>query len=77
VLALGNQVLVCDERNALTNARLRAAGFDVVEVPGSELGGGPRSLCSAVMRDVEERPVEAAQAAADVDDLALVAGPAS
>ena len=53
-LAIAPQVAVCNERNVETNARLAAAGFEVVTVPGGELGavrGGPRGMCSAVHRD--------------------------
>jgi arginine deiminase len=54
VLALGGGVVVCHERTVETNARLEAAGLQVIEVPCSELGssrGGPRSLCCPVSRD--------------------------
>jgi arginine deiminase len=53
-LALTPAVAVCNERNVETNARLTAAGFEVVTVPGSELGGirgGPRGMCGPVHRD--------------------------
>jgi arginine deiminase len=53
-LALGGRLIVSDERNGDTNARLRDAGFDVVTVPCGELGGvrgGPRSMCAALRRD--------------------------
>jgi arginine deiminase len=53
-LAIAPQVAVCNERNAETNDRLAAAGFEVITVPGSELGairGGPRGMCAAVHRD--------------------------
>jgi arginine deiminase len=53
-LAVGPRVAVCNERNVETNARLAGAGFDVITVPGSELGalrGGPRCLCAPVQRD--------------------------
>ncbi len=53
-LAIGPRVAVCNERNVETNARLEAAGFEVIAVPGSELGairGGPRGLCAPIHRD--------------------------
>jgi hypothetical protein len=53
-LAVGPRVAVCNERNVETNARLEAAGFEVITVPGSELGairGGPRGLCAPICRD--------------------------
>ena len=53
-LAIGPRVAVCNERNAETNGRLEAAGFEVITVPGSELGafrGGPRCLCAAIHRE--------------------------
>jgi arginine deiminase len=53
-LAIGRRVAVCNERNVETNARLAAAGIEVIAVPGSELGsrrGGPRCLCAPVSRD--------------------------
>lgn len=62
-LALGQRVVVCDERNADTNARLAVAGLSVVTVPVTELGnarggsarygrrGGPRWMCTPLLRD--------------------------
>jgi arginine deiminase len=54
VLALGNNRLIALEENAVTNARLRAAGFDVQTFPGSELcingGGGPTCLTRPLAR---------------------------
>jgi N-dimethylarginine dimethylaminohydrolase len=54
VLALGNNRLIALEENAATNARLRAAGFDVQTFPGSELcingGGGPTCLTRPLLR---------------------------
>jgi len=58
-LAIGDRVMICDERNVQTNARLTAAGFDVVTVPASELGrtrGGPRSMCAPVFREPARLP---------------------
>jgi hypothetical protein len=53
-LAIGDGLLICDERNCETNARLTSAGFKVITVPGAELGGirgGPRAMCVALLRD--------------------------
>jgi N-dimethylarginine dimethylaminohydrolase len=54
VLSLGNKRLLALEENAKTNARLRAAGFDVRTFPGSELsingGGGPTCLTRPWLR---------------------------
>jgi N-dimethylarginine dimethylaminohydrolase len=54
VLALGNSCLIALEENAATNARLRAAGFEVQTFPGSELcingGGGPTCLTRPLAR---------------------------
>ncbi len=54
VLSLGNGRLLALAENAKTNARLRAAGFDVRTFPGSELavngGGGPTCLTRPVLR---------------------------
>ena len=53
-LAFGPGVAVCNERTIETNARLAGAGFEVITVPGNELGavrGGPRSLCAPICRD--------------------------
>jgi arginine deiminase len=53
-LAIGGGVLLCDERNAETNARLAAAGYDVIAVSCGELGGvrgGPRCQCVPIVRD--------------------------
>jgi len=62
-LAIGPRVAVCHERNAETNARLEAAGFEVIAVPGSELGaarGGPRCLCAPIHREPAPVPERAA-----------------
>jgi len=72
-LALGPSVAVCNERNAETNARLAEAGFEVVAVPGTELGairGGPRGMCAALHRE----PLNLADARQASDDYALLAG---
>jgi hypothetical protein len=53
-LAVDRRVMLCYERNVETNARLEAAGVEVIRVPGSELGwagGGPRATSCAVGRD--------------------------
>lgn len=53
-LAIDRRLLVCYERNVDTNARLEAAGIEVIRVPGSELGsarGGPRAMSCPVSRD--------------------------
>ncbi|HET8616365.1 MAG TPA: arginine deiminase [Actinomycetales bacterium] len=53
-LALAPRVTVAYERNTETNARLEAAGIEVVAVAGSELGsgrGGPRCMSCPVSRD--------------------------
>lgn len=59
-LAIAPGVLVCHERNAETNARLEAAGIEVIRVPASELGtarGGPRCMSRALCRDRVAAPV--------------------
>ncbi len=58
-LSLGRGLAVCDERNVETNARLTAAGVQVIPVPANELGsgrGGPRCLSCAVTRDPAAEP---------------------
>jgi arginine deiminase len=53
-LALAPGVVVAYERNVMTNARLEAAGIEVVQISGSELGsgrGGPRCMSCPVARD--------------------------
>ncbi len=62
-LSLGRGLAVCDERNLETNARLTAAGVQVIPVPASELGsgrGGPRCMSCAVTRDPAAEPAQAA-----------------
>jgi arginine deiminase len=64
-LAIGDRTAVCGERNVQTNARLAAAGINVIAIPGSELGsgrGGPRCLCTPVHRDPAVLPNPAADA---------------
>jgi arginine deiminase len=58
-LAIDRRVVVCHERNVETNARLEAAGVQVIRVPASELGsarGGPRSMTCPVARDPAASP---------------------
>jgi arginine deiminase len=63
LLALGPDTVVSYERNTLTNARLEAAGIDVIRVPGGELAGcrgGPRAICCPVGREPGAMPEPAA-----------------
>lgn len=79
-LAIDRRIAVCHERNVETNARLEAAGIQVIPVPASELGshrGGPRCMVCPVSRepaaspDAGMPPSEAAvQHAAAPDDAA-------
>ena len=58
-LAIDRRVAVCHERNVDTNARLEAAGVEVIRVPASELGshrGGPRCMACPVARDPAASP---------------------
>ena len=53
-LAIAPRVAVAYERNVVTNARLEAAGIEVLRIPGSELGsgrGGPRCMSCPLARD--------------------------
>ncbi|HYM79530.1 MAG TPA: arginine deiminase family protein [Candidatus Dormibacteraeota bacterium] len=54
VLALGEKRLIAIDENHKTNARLRAAGFDVRTFPGSEIcingSGGPTCLTRPILR---------------------------
>ena len=66
LLALGPGTVFSYERNSLTNARLEAAGIEVIQVPGSELAGcrgGPRAICCPVGRDPASMPDEPDRAA--------------
>ncbi len=52
-LALAPRIAVAYERNDETNARLEAAGIEVVQIAGSELGsgrGGPRCMSCPIER---------------------------
>ena len=69
-LAIGPRQVVSFERNVETNARLEAAGIDVIRVPGSELSsdrGGPRCLTCPIGRD----PVSAAQSCSPADRMTV------
>lgn len=53
-LAIAPRVAVAYERNVETNARLEAAGIEVVAIAGSELGsgrGGPRCMSCPISRE--------------------------
>jgi arginine deiminase len=53
-LALAPGVVMAYERNVMTNARLEAAGIDVIRISGCELGsgrGGPRCLSCPITRE--------------------------
>jgi dimethylargininase len=54
VLALGERRLLAIEENCKTNAKLRAAGFDLRTIPGSEIcingRGGPTCLTRPLLR---------------------------
>jgi arginine deiminase len=53
-LAIAPRVAVAYERNVETNARLEAAGIEVIRIAGSELGsgrGGPRCMSCPIARD--------------------------
>jgi hypothetical protein len=59
LLVLGPGTVVSYERNALTNARLEAAGIEVTRVIGGELAGcrgGPRAVCSPIGRESAAMP---------------------
>ena len=53
-LAIAPRLAVAYERNVETNARLEAAGIEVVRIPASELDsgrGGPRCMSCPIVRD--------------------------
>ena len=53
-LCIAPRMAVAYERNTQTNARLEAAGIEVVAISGSELGsgrGGPRCMSCPIARD--------------------------
>lgn len=53
-LAIAPRIAVAYERNSETNSRLQAAGIEVIEIAGSELGsgrGGPRCMSCPIARD--------------------------
>jgi arginine deiminase len=57
-LAISPRRAIAYERSVETNARLEAAGIEVIPIPGSELGtgrGGPRCMSCPITRD----PVDA------------------
>ena len=56
---LGPGTVLSYERNTLTNARLEAAGIEVIRVPGGELAGcrgGPRAICCPLGREPAALP---------------------
>jgi len=66
LLALGPGTVVSYERNTLTNARLEAAGIEVIRVPGGELAGcrgGPRAICCPLGREPASMPDDRERAA--------------
>jgi arginine deiminase len=66
LLVLGPGTVISYERNSLTNARLEAAGIEVIRVPGGELAGcrgGPRAICAPLGRDPATMPDERDRAA--------------
>ena len=63
----------------ITNARLEAAGVEVIRIPGSELGGGrggPRAMSCPVTRDSTAAGASVTAAIASVPDLVAADNPA-
>jgi arginine deiminase len=61
LLAIGPGTVISYERNTLTNARLEAAGIEVIPVPGGELAGcrgGPRAISCPLGREPASMPDE-------------------
>jgi len=61
LLAIGPRIVLSQERNVTTNARLGECGIEVIRVPASELAGGrggPRSLCCPLAREPSRMPEE-------------------
>jgi arginine deiminase len=59
LLVLGPGTVLSYERNTVTNARLEAAGIEVIRVPGGELAGhrgGPRAICCPLGREPAAMP---------------------
>jgi len=59
LLVLAPGTVISYERNVLTNARLEAAGIEVITVPGGELAGrrgGPRAMCCPLRREPASMP---------------------
>jgi arginine deiminase len=59
LLVLDQGRVISYERNAFTNARLEAAGIEVIKLPGGELAGcrgGPRAICCPVGREPAAMP---------------------
>lgn len=69
LLVLNPGTVLSYERNELTNARLEAAGIQVIRIPGSELAGlrgGPRAMCCTVSREPGGVPDDPASAMSDI-----------
>jgi arginine deiminase len=74
-LVVAPGLVVSHERHTGTHARLEEAGFEVIAVPGSELGsgrGGPRCMSCPLLREPLATPDEA-QASPPAPDLATLA----